>query len=55
MRKDQLNVLNDMDEKLKKIDEFNGQLKEFQGTVVSVFTLHSGAVHNLHLQFFTDF
>ena len=28
-----LNLLNDMDEKLKKLDEFNGQLKAFDGQV----------------------
>ena len=30
---DKLNLLNDMDEKLKKLDEFNGQLKVFDGQV----------------------
>ena len=29
--KDRLVVLNDMDEKLKRLNEFNGQLKEYDG------------------------
>ena len=31
-------MLNDMDEKLKMIDEFNGQLKEFHGKVIEIET-----------------
>ena len=38
MRLDQMNLLNDMDEKLKMIDAFNGQLKEFHGKVVEIET-----------------
>merc|ERR1719412_419244 len=36
LRKDQLKVLSDMDEKLKMLDEFNGHLKEFHGSVVEL-------------------
>ena len=31
-----MKLLNDMDEKLKMIDAFNGQLKEFHGKVVEI-------------------
>ena len=41
MRKDQLKLLSDMDEKLKMLDEFNGQIKEFHAKVVSMYlTIH---------------
>ena len=33
-----MKLLNDMDEKLKMIDAFNGQLKEFHGKVVEIET-----------------
>ena len=33
-----MKLLNDMDEKLKMIDAFNGQLKEFHGKVVELET-----------------
>jgi len=35
-RTDQLKLLNDMDEKLKMIDEFNGHIKEFDASVAEV-------------------
>lgn len=31
--KTRLSLLDDMDERLKRLDEFNGQLKEFDGSV----------------------
>ena len=36
MRVDQMKLLNDMDDKLKMIDEFNGHIVEFNNNVIEL-------------------